>query len=374
MKITLKLLCLLLVLNLVSCGEKNYEQKKDANGILHHYNTNKPNQKDFKISLKKILEIDGNNLDSIRIGLPIGIASDSASYFISDFISRSIYQFSKRGRFIKKIGRKGQGPGEFQSLGEILSKNDTLIATDPWYKKISFFDKQLNFVKSINKDKMPIRLNAFQENFVGPILNWKKLDTHYSYGQELILYDKNFKPLRSISSIETTITKDAKGNPLKAILANAVANDGKIYVPQMSEDKYLINVFDLNGKLIEKIHKPYIKKQFTQDYFDKNKKELNMLCNIQNPHKKDIPYHLAIYDCFVDHKNRLWITSFKGEIDKHKGVKFDIFDKGKYLNSVYFELESIPAFRTAGQVKIIGENLAIINQQNQKISIYEIEG
>jgi hypothetical protein len=70
--------------------------------------------------------------DSLEtIGNAVGIARlDNGQVVVADQSSSIIRFYGPDGKFLKKVGRKGGGPGEFEMLGEMLHCGDTLYAHD----------------------------------------------------------------------------------------------------------------------------------------------------------------------------------------------------------------------------------------------------
>ena len=62
-----------------------------------------------------------------------------------------VYKFDKNGKFIKKIGRKGRGPGDLYAPGDlsILDNKYLLVGEYASSRRISVFDLNGNFVKII---------------------------------------------------------------------------------------------------------------------------------------------------------------------------------------------------------------------------------
>ena len=51
--------------------------------------------------------------------------------YVSDTRKATIYEFDQNGKFIRNIGRKGRGPGEFATGPMVmLAKGDTLLVVD----------------------------------------------------------------------------------------------------------------------------------------------------------------------------------------------------------------------------------------------------
>jgi 6-bladed beta-propeller len=56
----------------------------------------------------------------------------TGDFVVTDWQSPTIRIFSPQGHLIRKLGRKGSGPGEFQAVHDLAVAGDTLIAYD-WY-------------------------------------------------------------------------------------------------------------------------------------------------------------------------------------------------------------------------------------------------
>ncbi len=80
----------------------------------------------------------------------IGINS-KGDYFIFDGKIRNIYQFDEAGKFIRTIGRQGQGPGEFDvPRFPVFDKSDNLYLFDSGGKQIlKFSSPDYHFEKRI---------------------------------------------------------------------------------------------------------------------------------------------------------------------------------------------------------------------------------
>jgi hypothetical protein len=62
--------------------------------------------------------------------------------------------FDSMGRFVRAIGREGQGPGEFSRANHMVFRGpgDTIVAFDPGQTRLSFFDSAGKFVRSAVPD------------------------------------------------------------------------------------------------------------------------------------------------------------------------------------------------------------------------------
>ena len=81
----------------------------------------------------------------------IDIATDSKNnIYVLDNKEKSIYLFNEKGTFLRRIGRAGQGPGEFGRPSSIyVDSGDLIYVLDEANRRIEIFDKNCNYVKSI---------------------------------------------------------------------------------------------------------------------------------------------------------------------------------------------------------------------------------
>ncbi len=95
-----------------------------------------------KIGLEKIKEIGDIEAASEEVAfyMPLDIALDMAgNLYVLDTGNHRIQVFNPEGAFLRTIGRKGQGPGEFNFPGSLdIDAQGTLIVASPFIKRIQF--------------------------------------------------------------------------------------------------------------------------------------------------------------------------------------------------------------------------------------------
>lgn len=73
--------------------------------------------------------------------------------YISLLKEQQILKFREGGEFITRIGRSGQGPGEFQGPGKTFIWNNNLFVLDNFRRKLQIFDPQNNYLDGFQTQK-----------------------------------------------------------------------------------------------------------------------------------------------------------------------------------------------------------------------------
>jgi len=74
--------------------------------------------------------------------------------YILDELSNSIMIFDKNGKFIKKLNKIGQGPGEYIRLKDFEVNENGLYILDISGRKINHYDTNLNFITKTNLESI----------------------------------------------------------------------------------------------------------------------------------------------------------------------------------------------------------------------------
>ncbi len=116
------------------------------------------------------------------------ICSDSTgNIYISDSKARTIFKFDSSGNFLIRIGREGQGPGEFNNPRRICLLNDSLIVSDNNNRRIQILDKNGIYIKSVKLKGMAPWDIAVNDNgliFVAPLRMQSEAPLIDVYSQE----------------------------------------------------------------------------------------------------------------------------------------------------------------------------------------------
>lgn len=96
-----------------------------------------------KLTERLVLGDDEDAAEEYLFVSPQHICTDHQNnIYVADKYSEQIRVFDQRGRFIKSIGQKGKGPGEFEDIATMaIDQNDDLLIVDRINRRITRFKK-----------------------------------------------------------------------------------------------------------------------------------------------------------------------------------------------------------------------------------------
>jgi sugar lactone lactonase YvrE len=94
--------------------------------------------------------------ENLAFSSPLDMAVDAAgNAYILDSGNRRIQVFSADGKYLRTIGRRGQGPGEFESLSSIaIDPKENLHVLDDAQKRIQVFTPRGEVLKTVPVTKL----------------------------------------------------------------------------------------------------------------------------------------------------------------------------------------------------------------------------
>lgn len=87
---------------------------------------------------------------------------DRGAVYVCDAKAKNIKKFDASGKFLKLIGRAGQGPGEFTHPYEVEVFRDRLFVRDLFASRISQFDLEGTFLSAVSIDRKEGSWRRFQ--------------------------------------------------------------------------------------------------------------------------------------------------------------------------------------------------------------------
>jgi hypothetical protein len=220
-------------------------------------------EKPIRIRLGPELEIGRKEL---LFGSIASVCEDAeANFYVLDRLEQKVFKFSPEGRPLMGFGQKGQGPGDFQSPGQIVlaPQGELAVLEDLYY--VYFFKPDGTFIRRLDLNG---RLGL---GLIGPdrfyAWDWRPEDR-----QQLIVDAKN-NPIKTFHSIARDLFSvtlpDETG---RAVMFN-YSND--IYVPQFLyahgglfsaigiSDRYEIVLLDEGGRQVTTIRRDLKPQKFS---------------------------------------------------------------------------------------------------------------
>ena len=126
-------------------------------------------------------------------------------------ITQTIYIFDKSGKFIRKINKKGRGPGEYLSLNDVAVdvSNKRLIVHDDMAQKISIFTYEGEFIEKIRLDFITTSIAYLGNNRLACYCDYIN-NPNYSIRSKspnLILFDLQTRKTQSKLFFNSTINQ-----------------------------------------------------------------------------------------------------------------------------------------------------------------------
>lgn len=315
MKNKILIILLITVFMIFASNRKQDPQWKgtieEEGGVKVIKNPNEPLYGEMTFDLVEDLSIgseDDSNYMFYRIR---GLAVDAEdNILISDMSNYRIQVFDKDGKYIKTIGRSGQGPGEFEQ--------PTLIRVDSSYGKIyvndmfsalDIFDREGDFTKSL---KLSFGIHDFfpfkDDTILALLLKSSDLDKELTNIHVLCQLDDQGELLHSFAEYPyTSLKRRVSGGVFSTstgyeLAVHMAVLDQKKFVYGYSKE-YELNVMNLEGLLLCRIRMDQPRPQFSSE-------EQREYKRLKFPVPESKPYFFSILS---DTEGRIYVQRNKTE-------------------------------------------------------------
>ncbi|MGQ9801990.1 MAG: 6-bladed beta-propeller [Candidatus Saccharicenans sp.] len=201
------------------------------------------------------------------------VRADHGKIYIKDKKDIAVHSFDT-GRFHNRIGRPGQGPGEFSYLGSFCLVGDRLIAAD--IGKAIIFSADGEYLGQVVPPSRIMRYPYLPvgNHFVGVPLERKEDGTELPL--TLILYDENGKPVKRIYEVPDVLPPppprpgaSLPSGKMKNLMVREyfdyLVYDHKIFMADSTKG-LSISVFDETGNLLYEIRHPVDRIKVSKEY------------------------------------------------------------------------------------------------------------
>ncbi len=362
------LLCFFLIWSACSKKEERESQARveTVEGVTYIHNTAEPIHPDKTVLFEKDLSISSEDEEgNIILFDPWHYKIDGdENIYISESSDQVIKVFTPDGQYIKTIGAKGDGPGEFQSIGYLgFTPEGSFVVIDNRARRTNLFDASGQFLKSFKWQTFFSRVHLFknnsyicQESVYGENRQVRKLFLKEidSDGNEICSYGEFTLPqMKTVREEKSSASMSVPHSP-QSIFAG---DQNQQWLYHCLNNQYIIEVYDSSGKIFRKIDRPYQPVPFTdkerKEFRDRNRgsnERFNemfkkLLKEIELPKVKSITNRML-----VDDESYLWIQTYE---QKKEGdlimTAFDVFDaEGHYYARVWCEI--IPGLFRKGKM------------------------
>lgn len=350
-KFVLVTVCFFLVF-LAGCKKKVEQAKVETiEGVTYVHNLATPLHPNKTVAFEEEFAFkEKDETGEIRLFKPSRYAVDAQdNIYISDDSDTAIKVFDAQGKYLRAIGRKGNGPGEFELIYDMAFLPDgRLLVTDFQVRRTSFFTPEGQFQTSFQWKKnysrvylftnSTITLNEFSASEQGTELWVKVIDFS---GEELLSFGKfTFPEMKRLQIEGGMIATSVPWSP-----ASVFAGDQKrqlLY--HCLNNKYLIEVYNPEGKLIKKIDRPYEPVPVTGEDIQKYKSDSgvrpgSLVAKLRD--QMELPKVKTITErLLIDSNSNLWVQTNEEKKDGEKTfTAYDIFNPdGLYETRVWLDL------------------------------------
>jgi len=351
-KIRWMIVCLFMMCLVFGCtGEKKAESEwsgtvEQEDGVRIVNNPEEPFYGNLEIVLEQDLSIGNEEDDNYLFYRAYGMDVDSqGNIYVMDTGNFRIQKFNSAGEYLQTIGKKGQGPGEFDRMQSfyIDEENNLYVSSG---MKIQIFNERGEFVKSI---PLTFQINDF---WISPDDFIYCLAYSFNEGESsgrVVKVDMKGKEAKEIDRFggRKIVTRKSGGQTAAFILSHSYNHSmhlvpfqykGLIYAYSAEYSLFHLNSMGELDFIIKK-NEPYPsiskreKDKIIQDSKDSMSDRGQEWPAGVIEEACQFPEHRPLFsDLAVDEKGRIYVRRVRSVLEEEETREFDIFSaEGYYL-------------------------------------------
>jgi len=289
-------------------------------------NPKEPLYKENILAFKEELSIGGAEAKPEQSFSEIGqiLLDEEENIFVLDQKDANIKIFDKTGKYLRTIGKKGQGPGEL-SLPErisLIKRKKELMVSEGTRRQLTYFAVDGKFLRSHSTGKMRGLLGKVDS--VGNIIMTEVIITIPEMSYALKRFDENMNPIAELDRVKVTIDPKVLNPFMPFTYWDIADNDNIVYG---YSGTYELKIFNPQNKVIRKIRKDYDPVEVTEE----DRKRITKTSLPYGMKFKGSNYYPAFAEFSIDSQGRIFVGSWRKDKDS-KARLFDIFDpEGRFL-------------------------------------------
>lgn len=354
-----------LFLWLPACTKEGAGPKVETiDGVTYVHNPATPLHPEMTIAFEEDFTFkEKDETGEIRVFKPGRFTVDARdNVYLQDDSDMAIKVFDVQGSYIRTIGRQGKGPGEFENIGYLFILPDGgLMVTDYGNRRTSFLNPEGKYISSFQWKRsmgevylatatsITLTESVFSEE---KSELWIKTVNHS--GEELM----NFGEFTLAESKTIRRGSMMMGTTVPWSPSSVFASDQRRqWLYHCLNDKYVIEIYDSQGKLIRKIDRPYELVPVTDEDINQVRSRhgeppdspfAKFIADIEIPKVKTVTERML-----VDSEGNLWVETNEEKKKQEGGEKekkaeenpvkaYDIFSPdGVYETRVWTDIRPI---------------------------------
>jgi len=330
---------------LFNCGKSDETytiETKDGVNYVHNYGPLWGDEQKISMEfVRQIGELEGKD-EKYLLYKPLKLIRDSyGNFYILDWGNYRVQKYDPDVKYLATFGRKGQGPGEFQSPGTIqLDSKDNLYVREQRIKgNIIVFNQDRREIRRITLENSSAYdfLVLQSDKIIAPVESDTALLGIFDADGKI---NKQFVERKSYSRDAEIKTQVSISFLLIANrFASALDKKDNIYLVFCIQNR--IEKYSKNGVLIFKSDRNLNYGESTEARIEK--RMVSLFVPGEEPSEKvemDIPVYNIIYSFSgigIDNKGRLWTATYMHQPDPDKEeelsdyMQFEIFDSDGIL-------------------------------------------
>jgi len=355
-------ICILLVLCFMSpsackkqeTGWKGEIKTVDGVKVVHNFEPD-PEQSfkpiEFIVNLS-IGEEEGD--ENYMFTSPRDIDADSqGNIYVLDSREYTVKKYDPQGKYVKNIGRFGQGPGEFDYPRYLcVSERGNIFVTELLEGKVEVFNQEGEYQKYLNVDRHDrIAVTKDEELVIGDSVFEETEKNEIQYFHKVGIYDQQKDEILDFYSQKKPRWDKISSDTFTYEYPLFVRWDinSKDHIIIATANKYELKVFTTDGMLFSKYIidiKPIPvsgeAKRKVSEMLDKLKSSIAF----DDRELRKLVEYYPVFNCIsIDEKDRIWVERYDPfRRDKaKKEIIFDVFSpEGKFMFTTKIEMDIYP--------------------------------